>query len=133
MCEYASFVVFGGARGSWFFAGWGRWCCVCTVVLSLLFCQIQGKCLCKHRKVFTLLSSPIRLIKERGRSQKMISASRGILGSLDLWLAAVIDFVHDQTVGPCTYCILIEQYKKKLDALASFGEKSMVLALSINK
>lgn len=42
MCEYASFVVFGGARGSWFFAGWGRWCCVCTVVLSLLFCQIQG-------------------------------------------------------------------------------------------
>lgn len=47
---------------------------MCTVVLSLLFCQIQGKCLCKHRKVFTLLSSPIRLIQERGRSQKMISA-----------------------------------------------------------
>lgn len=44
----------------------------------------------------------------------MISASRGILGSLDLWLAAVIDFVHDQTVGPCTYCILIEQYKKNI-------------------
>lgn len=55
------------------------------------------------------------------------------MGSFDLWLAAVIDFVHDQTVGPCTYCILIEQNKKKLDALASFGEKSMVLALSINK
>lgn len=83
---------------------------MCTVVLSLLFCQIQGKCLCND-----------------------FGWRRGILGSFDLWLAAVIDFVHDQTVGPCTYCILIEQYKKKLDALASFGEKSMVLALSINK
>lgn len=54
-----------------------------TVVLSLLFCQIQGKCLCKHRKVFTLLSSPKRLIKERGISQKMISAGEDSANTID--------------------------------------------------
>lgn len=56
MSEYASFGVFGGTRGLWLVEGWCRWCCVWTMVISLLFCQIQG-----YRRRIPNLQDPIIL------------------------------------------------------------------------
>lgn len=111
MSEYASFRIFGGTRGLWLVEGWCRWCCVWTMVISLLFCQIQGKCMYKHSVHITVISNKAN-IRKRQISKNDLGWWRGILGWFDLWFAAVIGFVHDLTVGPCTHCILKEQYKK---------------------
>lgn len=92
----------GGAGG----AVCGRWsfrCCFARYKVSV--------CINTDSVYITFISNKAN-IRKRQISKNGLGWWRGILGSFDLWFAAVIGFVHDLTVGPCTYCILKEQYKK---------------------